>query len=103
MNKRLIPLQHTTVSCTVHKPDVPVIRLELREGCKIFYRVLLSPTFSGRQRHVIYLLLYCMIMKRQEENIECEGECVYDRVRNECRRARFGYKKIPAYDRTLYH
>jgi hypothetical protein len=44
-----------------------VIRLELREGCNIFYRVLLSPAFSGRQRHVIYLLLYRTIMKRQEE------------------------------------
>jgi hypothetical protein len=49
MNKRLSPLQHTTISCTVHKPDVPVIRLELKEVCKIFCRVLLSPTFSGRQ------------------------------------------------------
>jgi len=59
------------------------MRLGLREGCKIFYRVLLSPAFSGRQRHVIYSLLYRTIMKRQEDNLECEGEYVYDRERNE--------------------
>jgi len=46
--------------------------------------VLLSLTFSGRQRHDY---------EKQEENLECEDECVYDRVRNECRRARFSLKK----------
>jgi len=51
------------------------------------------------------LFIYCYThdYEKQGENLEREGECVYDRVRNECRRARFGCKKIPAYDRTLYH